>query len=290
MTDAIFIKSLSKNFEKKHFAIKNINLQVPAGTACGFIGKNGAGKSTTIKILTGAIRQTSGEARIYGVDTRDHSARKNISYVPESPCLYKDLTPYEIIEVGLALHKIKDKNRIDYWLNRFDLTSVAKKQLATFSKGMLQRTALAHALAIQPKLLILDEPLSGLDPIGRKDVVDILAEFNANGGTLFFSSHVLHDVERLADHFLLIHNGEIIENSTPKDIITKNQTLKIRSFGQKPINGMTHENGQRWSLEVDANELWKILAELEKEKHQIIEIKPAFNLENLFVTLTKNDS
>lgn len=155
-------------------ALKGISLRVAAGETFGFIGPNGAGKSTLIKILIGSLKPSSGYATIFGRDVGDYEARRGLGFVPENPSLQEFLTPYEILLMGLRLHGVQVENaerHCMFWLERFGLNAVARSPLGKFSKGMMQRTALAHALAIKPRLLILDEPLSGLDPVGRKDVV-----------------------------------------------------------------------------------------------------------------------
>ncbi len=206
MTRAIAIHDLRKTYPRRWAsppfeALKGVSLEVAQGEVFGFIGPNGAGKSTLIKILTGVMRASQGEAALFGRAVADPAARQGLGYVPENPSLPEYLTPLEILDMGIRLHRVAVPDRRAHalrWLERFGLAEVANKTVRAFSKGMAQRTALAHALAVQPRLLILDEPLSGLDPIGRREVVDILADYRKAGGTIFLTSHVLHDVERLA--------------------------------------------------------------------------------------------
>ena len=193
-------------------ALSDINLEIFPGESVGFIGHNGAGKSTTIRLMLGLQRPTVGRVLLRGLDTRSPDSRYRVSYLPENPLLYDYLTPYELLEIGARMHRLSVADLRAHcmdWLRRFEIDEVANRQIRTFSKGMMQRTALAHALCCSPEFLILDEPLSGLDPIGRKQVVEILEEFRRSGRTLFFSSHVLADVERLADRFVFIHEGKI---------------------------------------------------------------------------------
>lgn len=164
---------------------------------------------------------------------REPEARRGLGFVPENPSLQDFLTPYEILLMGLRLHGLRlgdERKHCMHWLERLDLAAVADSRLRGFSKGMLQRTALAHALAIKPRLLILDEPLSGLDPVGRKDVVDILDEYRRQGGTLFFSSHVLHDVERIADRFGLIHQGQLLTIRSPQELAADQAGTYVLSY------------------------------------------------------------
>lgn len=189
MSPAIKIENLCKTYPRswggsRVAAVSDISLSIGEGETFGFIGPNGAGKSTTIKILTGVLRASSGRAELFGRDVALPEARTGLGYVPENPSVYDFLTPLEILKMGLRLHQVRVSDESRHclgWLDRFGLAHVANKIVRSFSKGMTQRVALAHALAIKPRLLILDEPLSGLDPIGRKDVVDILDEFRRAG-------------------------------------------------------------------------------------------------------------
>jgi ABC-2 type transport system ATP-binding protein len=175
------------------------------------------------------------------------------------------------------------------WLARFGLANAAHRQVRTFSKGMVQRTALAHALSIRPRLLVLDEPLSGLDPVGRKDVVDILADYKRAGGTLFFSSHVLHDVERLADRFGLINRGRLLALQSPDDIVAGEQMVTVRSLGVAEPTGFAREGGDRWVAEVAHADLWRVLDELRGYGHEVLEVRPAMSLESAFFRFLQAD-
>jgi len=210
--------------------------------------------------------------------------------VPENPSLPDYLTPLEILSMGLALHRRTPpapRAHCLRWLERFGLAEVANKVVRGFSKGMAQRTALAHAMAVEPRLLILDEPLSGLDPLGRRDVVDILSEYRQGGGTIFLTSHVLHDVERLADRFGLIHKGELRAVRAPGELVGEADTVLVRSQGTSPVPGMTAEPAGRWVMEVPRADLWASLRALEAAGHALIEIKPTLSLETAFLHVVK---
>lgn len=286
----IEMQQLKKTYKDKRFrsieGLKGIDLLVNEGEAFGFIGPNGAGKTTTIKILTGSLRPSSGEAKVFGFSVESHLSRQGMGYVAESPYLYDYLTPLEMLVMGLKLHGVKVDSPENYclkWLERFSLGDVAKKPIRSFSKGMTQRTALAHAMAIKPKLLILDEPLSGLDPIGRKDVVDILVDYRKQGGSIFFSSHVLHDVERLADRFGLIHQGNLKTISQPSELSSGDDRVIVRSHGEQVVVGMTRDVGFRWYADIASSDLWPLLNQLERQGHNLIEVKPALSLETAFL-------
>jgi ABC-2 type transport system ATP-binding protein len=162
---------------------------------------------------------------------------------------------------------------------------VAHKRIRTFSKGMTQRTALAHALACKPRLLVLDEPLSGLDPVGRKLVADVLAEYKAQGGTVFFCSHILHDVERLGDRFGIIHQGQLRTISSPEELLGEaGQKLLVRTKGETEIQGFSLEGEQIWAQTVDHARLWETLEAARQAGHNIIEVQPqGASLEDAFM-------
>lgn len=271
-------------------ALKELSLSVEAGEVFGFIGPNGAGKSTAIKILTGVSRPSSGTAKLFGVDVGLPEARRGLGYVPENPSLPDYLNPLEILSMGLALHGARIPNARAHclnWLDRFGLSAASTKVVRGFSKGMAQRTALAHAMAVRPRLLILDEPLSGLDPIGRRDVVEILSEYKREGGTIFLTSHVLHDVERLADRFGLIHRGQMRTVQTPGELVGASQTFTVRTIGPVAIEGMRSESGDRWTAEVVSADLWQFLEAAQKAAHTIIEVRPALSLESAFMRIVE---
>jgi ABC-2 type transport system ATP-binding protein len=174
------------------------------------------------------------------------------------------------------------------WLERFGLADVANKVVRGFSKGMAQRTALAHALAVEPRLLILDEPLSGLDPIGRREVVDILAAYRQQGGSIFLTSHVLHDVERLADRFGLIHKGELRAVRSPGELVGEDERVLVRTEGPAvTLEGLQSEPGGRWTIEVPRPALWDTLRRLEAAGHTLVEVKPTLSLEAAFLHVVK---
>lgn len=287
--NAIELHGVSKSFRQKRItvdAIREMSLSVGQGEVFGFVGPNGAGKSTTIKILLDIINDYRGEVSIFGVSARDPGSRRGVGYVAESAALYDQLTPMEILGAGLALHGVRRADAADWcmrWLERFSVAHVARRPLRQLSKGTAQRVALAHAMVTSPRLLILDEPLSGLDPVGRKDVVDILDEFRHDGGTVFLTSHVLHDVERLADRFGLIHRGELRTIRSPNELVGEDETVVVRSSGAHPVEGMHPERDGRWSMQARRSELWQVLPALERAGHVLIEIRPSLTLENAFM-------
>ena len=290
MSHAILVEGLVKTFRGFRKvplkAVDDVSFTIAEGEAFGFIGPNGAGKSTTIKIMTGVLRASAGKVSLFDIPVEQPQARVRLGYVPENPYLYDYLTPREILLMGMSLHGLKVADPQAHclkWLERLELGSVAKRQIRFFSKGMTQRVAIAHALCLQPRLLILDEPLSGLDPVGRRDVVDILAEYKRSGGTLFFTSHVLHDVERLADRFGLIHKGQLRAVQSPAELAGGTDLVQVRSMGTAAVAGAKSDFAERWSTEVTRDDLWRKLDELRMAGHSIIEIRPTLSLESAFM-------
>lgn len=292
MTTAIRLDALCKTYPRSwrappFAAVKNLSLEVAEGEVFGFIGPNGAGKSTTIKLLTGGMAATSGRAELFGIDVAQPQARKGLGYVPENPSLPDYLTPLEILGMGVRLHAARVDDVQAHclrWLERFGLGAVANKTVRSFSKGMAQRTALAHAMAVKPRLLILDEPLSGLDPIGRRDVVDILSEYRRDGGTIFLTSHVLHDVERLADRFGLIHQGELRAVRAPAELVGSDEHVLLRTQGAAAaLPAMHPEPGGRWVVELPRDQLYAALHAAEAAGHVVVEVRPMLSLETAFM-------
>jgi ABC-2 type transport system ATP-binding protein len=291
MTYPITIRDLEKVYAKgvrrePVVAVRGVSLEIAQGEAFGFIGPNGAGKSSTIRILMGLSRPTGGVVRIFGIDSQEPAARQRLGYVPENPYLYDYLTPMEILQMGMQLHRVQKasvETHCQQWLEKLGIGAVAETPIRAFSKGMTQRVAIAHALCIEPRLLILDEPLSGLDPVGRRDVVDLLSEYKKQGGTLFFTSHVLHDVERLADRFGLIHDGQIRAVRSPGELIGDEETFLVRSMGKKAVAGMREDVAERWEGEISRAALWSQLDQLREAGHTLLEVKSTLSLEAAFL-------
>lgn len=217
MQHAIELKNISRSFknhfwQKKKQVLKNISLAITKGEVFGFLGPNGAGKTTTIKIITGLLKADSGNATIFGMAVNSMAAKKQLGFLPESPYFYEHLTGYEFLKMHALLHGLRDyKPRIEGLLKRVGLEEAQDLYLRKYSRGMLQRIGIAQALVGSPELLILDEPLTGLDPMGRKEIKDIILEEKSKGTTIFFSSHILPDAEAVCDRIGIIIEGEIKE-------------------------------------------------------------------------------
>lgn len=216
MSYPIEIKALSKTFHgKKRIqveALRSLNLTIKRGEVFGFLGPNGAGKSTTIKILMGLVSASTGFAKIFGSDVYQAIARKNIGYLPENPALYDFLTGKEYLSFVGRAFAMPEKNiakRSAEVLEQLQLTDAANRPVRSYSKGMVQRLGLAQALLHDPDLYILDEPMSGLDPIGRSLVKDIMRQLKGDGKTVFFSTHITADVEAVCDRVGVISKGKL---------------------------------------------------------------------------------
>ena len=193
-------------------ALHPLQLTVEEGEIFGFLGPNGAGKTTTLKLLMGLVFPTSGTARILGREWTDPDIKANIGFLPEQPYFYDYLTAHELLNYYGQLSGVPAKNRrqrIEEVLHRVGLSDVKGVQLRKFSKGMLQRAGIAQAILHDPKVVFLDEPMSGLDPMGRREVRDLMEQLKHEGKTVFFSTHILSDAEALCDRVAIIHKGEL---------------------------------------------------------------------------------
>ena len=208
---------------KTVIAVQDLDLSVHRGEIYGFLGPNGAGKSTTIKMLIGLIFPTSGEARIFDLPIPSREAKARLGFLPENPYFHDFLTPTELLRFAgdlCSLTKAEKKERIPALLELVGLTRFKDVPLRRFSKGMVQRAGIAQALINDPALVVLDEPMSGLDPIGRKDVREIIFRLKDEGKTVFFSTHILPDVEAICDRVGLMLGGRLREQGRLEDLLT----------------------------------------------------------------------
>ena len=214
---------------KKVYALTDLSLDVNEGEVFGFLGPNGAGKSTTIKMLIDLIRPTSGQLKIAGKEASDMKVKRLIGYLPENPYFYDHLSAKELLKFGgrsCNMDSALIKSRSDSLLEQLELTEAMKRPLRSYSKGMVQRAGLALALIHDPQILILDEPMSGLDPTGRRKVFDLILRLKDDGKTIFFSSHILHDIERLCDRAAILVNGRLSRLVDVKEDLSTGQTME----------------------------------------------------------------
>jgi ABC-2 type transport system ATP-binding protein len=205
-------------------ALKPLTLTVPEGEVFGYLGPNGAGKTTTLKLLMGLIYPTGGTAKILDTDWRHPQVKASIGFLPEQPYFYDYLTATELLDYYARLSAVpaqERKRRISEALSRVGLAEAGHTQLRKFSKGMLQRAGIAQAIIHDPQVVFLDEPMSGLDPIGRREVRDLIQSLKDDGKTVFFSTHILSDAEALCDRVAVLHKGELRGVGVVQDLLAR---------------------------------------------------------------------
>lgn len=220
MNSTLILKNVNKKYEKSNFAIKDISFSVPEGSIVGFIGENGAGKSTTMNCILNVIRRDSGTIEIFGREMTDEDIdiRENIGVVYDSNNFPEYLTAKQLADILGRIYSKWDDFCFEQFLRRFGLPESQK--IKSYSRGMSMKLAIAVALSHDSKLLILDEATSGLDPIMRDEILDVLLEFvKQENHSILLSSHITSDLEKIADYIVFIHNGEIILNKTKDELI-----------------------------------------------------------------------
>ena len=304
-TPAIEIDGLSKEYPfgflnlKKKRSLENLTLQVETGEVFGFLGPNGAGKSTTIKLLMRLIFPTSGTARILGKSIDDVRMHERIGYLPEQPYFYDYLTATEVLEYFARFHQMTAADRherVAKILKKVGLETAKKIQLRKYSKGMLQRVGLAQAILYDPEVVVLDEPMSGLDPLGRREVRDIILELKRAGKTVLFSTHILTDAEMLCDRVGVIVGGKLRGVGTPGEMVgiqTQGMEILFELHGEAKntqLFSRAMKTGERYRVQVPESELYGALDELKAAGARILsvaQIKPT--LEEFFMNLVEAD-
>ena len=232
----IIIENLTKTYPSgwpgrpSFAALTGLSLTVGRGEIFGFLGPNGAGKTTTLKILMGLVQATSGKAMVLGKPAGDVESRRRIGFLPESPYFYDYLTAEEFLEFYGQLAGLKRASiasRVTPLLDLVGLGEARSRQLRKFSKGMLQRIGLAQALIHEPELIILDEPMTGLDPVGRKQVRDLILNLRDQGKTVFFSTHILPDVEMICDRIGILMGGRLVASGRVEDLLRQGDTKSV---------------------------------------------------------------
>jgi ABC-2 type transport system ATP-binding protein len=261
-----------------------LHLEIPQGEVFGFLGPNGAGKTTTLKLLMGLIFPTAGTARILNQPWRDAAVRARIGFLPEQPYFYDHLTPLELLDYYGTLSGVSAsdrRSRIPKLLERVGLADQARTQLRKFSKGMLQRVGIAQAVLHEPEVVFLDEPMSGLDPIGRREIRDFIQSLNRGGKTVFFSTHILADAEALCHRVAVLNKGELRGVGVVADLVAKNRSRfevvwqgtsampAMRIFGNE-----THRAGDVARAIVSEDQLQPALETLKNQSAQLISVNP----------------
>ena len=303
MADTVIsIKGLKKEYRQGFFmrrvpAVHDVSFDVQRGDIFGFVGPNGAGKTTTLKVLMGLVTPTMGTASLFGIQVPSARALQNVGFLPENPYIYPYLTPTEFVEMcgslsGLRGNALRDRTR--RVLDKVGILYAADRPTRKLSKGMLQRTGLAAALVSDPELLVLDEPMSGLDPVGRKEVRDIIVEERRAGRTILFSTHILSDVETLCDRVTILRKGEVVVTGHLDQLLRRDVKLidiflagmdsdRYAKLGN--LNFVAERLGSRVMVRIEGSEkLQKALALLLSHGFHVIEVSPRQEtLEDLFV-------
>jgi ABC-2 type transport system ATP-binding protein len=277
------VSGLAKTFRKpftgkKVEAVRGVSFEVNEREIFGFLGPNGAGKTTTMKMLTGLIAPTRGRASIFGIPAPSPDAMGRVGFLPENPYVYAYLSPREFVTLCARLSGVPGAGlgkRVERSLERTGVAYAMDRPVGTMSKGMLQRVGLAAALIHEPELLILDEPMSGLDPVGRKEVRDIILDERKAGRTVFFCTHILTDVEMMCDRVCILKKGEVVVAGSIADLLggaaTQRFEVTVSHVGETlaaelaSLGIQTREMGTGIGFEVDGDEqlrlvLGKVLA------------------------------
>jgi len=265
-------------------ALEPLHLTVEEGEIFGFLGPNGAGKTTTLKLLMGLVFPTAGSARILGREWTDPEVKAQIGFLPEQPYFYDYLTAHELLDYYGQLSGVSAadrKRRIPEVLARVGLSDTKGVQLRKFSKGMLQRAGIAQAILHNPKLVFFDEPMSGLDPIGRREVRDLMEQLKQEGKTVFFSTHILSDAESLCDRVAIIHRGVLRSVGAVEDL-TSTVQAKVEVVWQgtqipasmKNLSSDCHVIGERVRAVIAESQQDLAIDALRRERLRLVAITP----------------
>ncbi len=304
MADAIRIQDLHKTFRlgfipKARPILKGITFAVREGEIFGYLGPNGAGKTTTIKCLLGLIRPDAGTVDILGRSSLSPRSREALGFLPENPYFYDYLTAREFLAFTADLFGLprRDKEeRIARLLALVGLERAADLPLRKYSRGMLQRAGLAQALINEPKLVILDEPLGGMDPLGRKEIRDIIVRFKDEGKTVFFTSHILQDIEMICDRVAIIVGGRIVKEGALRDLVSEKvlfTEVTVAGVAAEAFGGLGESlsvQGDRVLLKVfEEAKVDEVLELVRDRKGRLVSLSPRTEtLEDIFVeTVTR---
>jgi ABC-2 type transport system ATP-binding protein len=299
---AIEIVGLTKDFpvgfwrKRMRRALDSLTLQVEEGEVFGFLGPNGAGKTTTLKLLIGLIFPTAGTARIQGHSIDDVRMHRDIGYLPEQPYFYDYLTARELLDYYARFSDYsaaERRERVERFLERVGLASAGNVQLRKYSKGMLQRAGIAQAILHDPQVIFLDEPMSGLDPVGRHEVRDIILDLKKQGRTIFFSTHILSDAEMLCDRVAVLSGGKLQGVGAPSDIVSIEvhaMEILFEARGNRPLpvalEGSSTRIGGRYRVQVPEEGLYPALDQLRTCDARILSVSPVRpTLEDYFLRL-----
>jgi ABC-2 type transport system ATP-binding protein len=305
-TPAVEILGLTKDYplgfwrRRKRRSLDNLSLEVNEGEIFGFLGPNGAGKTTTIKLLMSLIFPTAGTARVGGRSIDDIRMHREIGYLPEQPYFYDYLTARELLDYFarfFGFSAADRRERVARFLERVGLAAAADVQLRKFSKGMLQRAGIAQAILHDPRVVFLDEPMSGLDPVGRREVRDIILELKNQGRTVFFSTHILSDAEMLCDRVAVLVGGKLQGIGSPEEIVSievrgMEVLFEMRDARPLPVSLEREASriGDRYRVQVSESDLYSALDQLRDCRARILSVQPLRpTLEDYFLHLVNRE-
>jgi ABC-2 type transport system ATP-binding protein len=288
---------------RKKRVLHGISFSVKRGEIFGFVGPNGAGKTTTLKVLMGLIRATSGSATILGHDITETAYRKEIGFLPENAYFYDYLTGRELLDFYARLSGVGAEHRderVSTLLEWVGLSDAADQRIRTYSKGMAQRVGIAQALVHDPSVVFLDEPMSGLDPIGRKEIRDLILRLRAEGKTVFMNTHILSDVEMVCDRVAIIVAGKIMYQGCTEDFLSDDKLMfEIVISGVRPELVSTLEErfaaelrgvGERVEMRVKEKQVEPVLAAVLEAGGRIGAVTPQrASLESIFLDAVREE-
>jgi ABC-2 type transport system ATP-binding protein len=278
--------------------LHDISFRVRDGEIFGFVGPNGAGKTTTLKVLMGLIRPTRGRASILGRDVAETEARRNVGFLPENPYFYDYLSGREILHFYAKVSGVSARDRarrVDLLLDWVGLSHAADARIRTYSKGMQQRIGIAQALVHDPQVVFLDEPMSGLDPIGRKEIRDLILRLRAEGKTVFMNTHILTDVEMLCDRVAILVDGQIRYEGAPHeflegsdretDIVATRIGAEIAAVVEERCGARLRGQGDRVEIRVSEKSVQEVLSLLLGARVEVLSVTPhRASLEQIFLS------